>query len=85
MRSIGEIGLKIRAATREYFRYMGVSAEVERRGMGTSRPELAWARRVKEQEQEQRTGSPDVANQPVPKRSGPNQAGPDQSKEKPGK
>jgi hypothetical protein len=52
MRSTGEIGMKIRAATREYYRYTGVSAEVELRGMSCSRPELAWARRVKEQEDE---------------------------------
>lgn len=37
-----EIGLKITASQREYFRYTGPSAELERRGAGTSRPELAW-------------------------------------------
>jgi len=37
--------LKITAATREYYRYTGPSAELERRGAGTSRPELAWAER----------------------------------------
>jgi len=58
MRSTGEMGMKITAATREYFSYTGVSAEVERRGMGCSRPELAWVRRVKQQEDErQRAGS----------------------------
>jgi hypothetical protein len=59
MRSTGEIGLKISAAQREYFRYTGVSAEVEERGMGTSRPELGWARRVQQQEEERQrvTGS----------------------------
>ena len=41
MKSTGEIGLKIGAATREYFRYTGASAEAERRGAGSSRVELA--------------------------------------------
>ena len=54
MKSAGEIGLKITAATREYYRYTGVSAEMERRGMGSSRPELAWTRRVKQQVEEGR-------------------------------
>lgn len=45
MRSIGEIGLKITGATREYYRYTGISAEMERKGAGCSRPELAWANR----------------------------------------
>jgi len=45
MRSIAQLGLKITAATREYYRYTGPSAELERRGAGTSRPELAWAER----------------------------------------
>jgi hypothetical protein len=57
MKSAGEIGLKITAATREYYRYTGVSAEMERRGMGSSRPELAWTRRVKQQVEEGRAGS----------------------------
>ncbi len=65
MKSAAEIGLKITPAQREYFRYTGVSAEPERRGMGTSRPELAWARRVKRQEEERHAGSPrrDQSNQ----------------------
>jgi hypothetical protein len=54
MKSAGEIGLKITAAQREYFRYTGVSAELERRGLGSSRPELAWVRRVKQQEEQRR-------------------------------
>ena len=59
MKSVREIGLKITAALREYYRYTGTSAELERRGMGTSQPEVAWARRVKQQEDErQRSGSP---------------------------
>ena len=45
MRSIAQLGLKITAATREYYRYTGPSAELERRSAGTSRPELAWAER----------------------------------------
>jgi hypothetical protein len=52
MKSVGEIGLKITAAQREYFRYTGPSAELERRGAGTSRPDLAWVRRSKQQAQE---------------------------------
>jgi hypothetical protein len=46
MKSVGEIGLKITAAQREYFRYTGASAELERRGVGTSQPDLAWVRRL---------------------------------------
>ena len=45
MKSIGEIGLKITRAQREFCRYSGVSAELEQRGAGASRPELAWVRR----------------------------------------
>jgi len=47
MKTIKEIGMKIAAAQREYFRYTGVSAELERQGAGSSRPELAWAARQK--------------------------------------
>jgi hypothetical protein len=36
---------KITPALREYYNYRGVSAELERRGYGSSRPELAWANR----------------------------------------
>ena len=50
MRTTSEIGLKITAAQREYFRYTGVSAEIERRGAGCSRPEQAWIRRIGKQE-----------------------------------
>ena len=49
MRSVGEIGMKITQAQREYFRYTGVSAELERRGAGCSLPELTWARRSESQ------------------------------------
>jgi hypothetical protein len=41
------IGMKISAARREYFRYTGVSAELECQGAGSPRPELAWAARQK--------------------------------------
>lgn len=77
MRSAGQIWMRITAAQREYFRYTGVSAEVERRGMGTSRPELAWAKRVTEQEKEQKRAGLPGSDQISPDRSGP-----DQSKEK---
>ena len=72
MKATGEIGMKIAAAQREYFRYTGVSAEVEERGMGTSRPELAWAKRVEEQEKERKRAGLPAAGR----------AGRDQSKEK---
>jgi hypothetical protein len=57
MKSAGEIGLKITAALREYFRYTGVSATIERRGLGVSRPELASAKRLKQQEERLHDGS----------------------------
>jgi sugar phosphate isomerase/epimerase len=44
------MSFKITAKQREYFRYSGASAEVERRGVGSSRPELAWAKRQKQRE-----------------------------------
>jgi len=47
MRTTRELGLKITAAQREYYRYTGTSAEIERRGAGSSRPELAWIRRTR--------------------------------------
>lgn len=50
MKSAAGTGLKITAAQREYFRYTGSSAEVERRGMGTSRSEFTWSRRHAQQE-----------------------------------
>jgi len=55
MKSIAEIGLKITARTREYYRYSGASAELERRGAGSPRPELAWLRRSKQEGEEVRT------------------------------
>jgi len=47
MRTTQDLGLKITPAQREYYRYSGPSADVERRGAGSSRPEQAWIRRVK--------------------------------------
>lgn len=44
--------MKITAAQREFRRYTGVSAEVERRGLGSSRSELAWAHRIHQQQKE---------------------------------
>ena len=50
---------KITPSLREQFNYRGVSAEVERRGYGSSRPQLAWAIRQKQHEPEK-----NVENQP---------------------
>jgi hypothetical protein len=57
MKSVGEIGLKITSAQREYFRYTGASAELQRRGAGSSRPNLAWVRRSKQKDGEGRSDS----------------------------
>ena len=54
MKSIGEIGLKITSAQREYFRYTGASAELEQRGAGCSRLDLAWFRRQRPKDGERR-------------------------------
>jgi hypothetical protein len=43
---------RITPALREYFHYRGISADVERRGFGSSSPQLAWAIRQKEHVQE---------------------------------
>jgi hypothetical protein len=43
---------KITPAQREYYHYRGISAELERRGYGSSRPELAWSIREKQYEPE---------------------------------
>jgi hypothetical protein len=51
MKSTGDIGLKIGLATREFYRYQNESADLERRGAGISRPELAWATRFPAQEE----------------------------------
>ncbi len=45
MKSTAELRIKIGAAQREFHRYTGVSAEYERRGFGSSRVDLCWARR----------------------------------------
>jgi len=52
MKPVGEIGLKITPAQREYFRYTGASAELERRGAGSSRPEVAWVSRSRQRDRE---------------------------------
>jgi hypothetical protein len=44
----------ITPALREYFHYQGISADLERRGFGSSRPQLAWAIRQKQHEPENR-------------------------------
>jgi hypothetical protein len=51
MSSMGEIGLKITLAQREFYRYTGASAALEKRGAGASRPDLAWVRRQAEEKQ----------------------------------
>jgi hypothetical protein len=58
MKSTGEIGLKITAAQRDYFRYTGRSAEVERQGAGCSRPALAWVVRLKREAEERGSAIP---------------------------
>jgi hypothetical protein len=40
---------KITSAQREYYHYTGFSAELERRGLGCSRPKLAWVSRFQTQ------------------------------------
>ncbi len=51
MKSIAQSGLKITPATREYYRYTGPSAELERRGTGSSLPDLSWVRRLRDQQE----------------------------------
>ncbi len=55
--------MKITAAQREFRRYTGISAEMQRRGFGSSRVDLAWARRFP-------LPNPDAANNKG-RRSGP--------------
>jgi hypothetical protein len=43
---------KITPSLQKHFNYRGISAELERRGYGSSRPELAWAIRQKQHEPE---------------------------------
>jgi hypothetical protein len=52
MKSAGEIGLKISAALREYYRYTGSSAELERRGASSSRSDRAWVQWARQQDEE---------------------------------
>jgi len=47
MKSTAEVGMKVSAGQREYYRYAGESAELERRGAGSSRAALAWIRRLR--------------------------------------
>ena len=68
MRSTSEIGLKITAANREFFRYTSDSAQLERGAAGSSRPDLAWTNRIKEQEEEQPLPAPSI--DPATKSSG---------------
>jgi predicted alpha/beta-hydrolase family hydrolase len=68
MKSTEEIGLKIFAAQRAHYRYSGVSAEMEKRGVGASRFELSWVQRHKQEEKrnlpDAENGSPDQV--PIP-------------------
>jgi hypothetical protein len=57
MKSVGKIGMKITPAQREYYRYTGPSAELERRGAGSSRSEVAWIHRSKQQDAEDHSDS----------------------------
>ena len=43
---------KITPSLQEHYNYRGLSAELERRGYGSSRPQLAWAIRQKQHEPE---------------------------------
>jgi hypothetical protein len=52
---------KITPSLREHFNYRGISAELERRGYGSSRPELAWVVRQNRREPEK----PDDQNKSV--------------------
>lgn len=52
MKSTGEMGLKITLEQREFYRYGGAAAELERRGAGSSRASLAWVTRARKQERE---------------------------------
>lgn len=38
---------RLTRAVREYFRYTGISADIEKGGFGSSRPRFAWANRTK--------------------------------------
>lgn len=51
MKTTGEIGLKIGAKTREYYRYTGNSAEAEKAGRGASHVERFQELAIREQTQ----------------------------------
>jgi len=55
VKTIADIGLKIPARIREYYRYTGVSAELERGGAGSSKPELSGQRRKKQQDEDRQS------------------------------
>ncbi len=61
---------KITFALREYYRYSGVSAELERKGYGSSRPELCWASRRKA---DYREDASDAQNEGIARASRSNQ------------
>ena len=50
--STRQFGMKITAAQREYYRYTGVSADVERRGRGSNSHDFTRLPRDKQQETE---------------------------------
>jgi len=51
----GEVGLKITSAQREYYRYTGVSAEVERHGHGSNRQDFSRLSNGEQREQQDRS------------------------------
>jgi hypothetical protein len=57
---------KITFAQREYYRYRGISADLERRGFGSSRAELAWAIREKHYVPEMSIDNQDKRENPSP-------------------
>ena len=61
MKSVGQIGLKIPAAMREYYRFTGPSAELERCGLGSSRAELAWVQSEKRRDTERLNAGRDLS------------------------
>lgn len=46
MKPVDKFGLKVTPAQREFFRYTGVSAALERRGAGSSRAAQTWRQRA---------------------------------------
>lgn len=47
---------RITPSLREYYNYRGISAELERRGFGSSRPQLSWAIQQKQRESDKPVG-----------------------------